>query len=102
VFILQTYAKSIQFFHKHTKLIENRFSRSEVRLECGNFSQGSGTPGTDRVIVFSQLVVKGLIPLSQSVVLSKACNYREKEHINETSKAYIEFGRVVKLSPLIY
>jgi hypothetical protein len=29
-------------------------------LECGNFSQGAGTPGTERVIVFSQLAVKGL------------------------------------------
>jgi hypothetical protein len=29
-------------------------------LECGNFSQDAGMPGTDRVIVFSQLAVKGL------------------------------------------
>jgi hypothetical protein len=61
VFILQTDAKSIQCFQKHTKLIENRFSRSKVipnsfdYLECGNFSQGAGTPGTERVIAFLQL-----------------------------------------------
>jgi hypothetical protein len=30
------------------------------RLECGNFSQDAGTPGTERVIAFSQLAVKGL------------------------------------------
>jgi hypothetical protein len=30
-------------------------------LECGNFSQDAGTPGTERVIAFSQLAVKGLI-----------------------------------------
>jgi hypothetical protein len=29
-------------------------------LECGNFSQDAGTPGTERVIGFSQLAVKGL------------------------------------------
>jgi hypothetical protein len=29
-------------------------------LECGNFSQYAGTPGTERVIAFSQLAVKGL------------------------------------------
>jgi hypothetical protein len=32
VFILQTDAKSIQFFQKHAKLIENCFSRSKVQL----------------------------------------------------------------------
>jgi hypothetical protein len=29
-------------------------------LECGNFSQDAGTLGTERVIAFSQLAVKGL------------------------------------------
>jgi hypothetical protein len=29
-------------------------------LECGNFSQDAGTSGTERVIAFSQLAVKGL------------------------------------------
>jgi hypothetical protein len=29
-------------------------------LECGNFSQDAETPGTERVIAFSQLAVKGL------------------------------------------
>jgi hypothetical protein len=33
-------------------------------LECGNFSQDAGMPGTERVIAFSQLAVKGLKPLS--------------------------------------
>jgi hypothetical protein len=28
-------------------------------LECGNFSQDAGTPGTERAIAFSQLAVKG-------------------------------------------
>jgi hypothetical protein len=32
VFILQTDAKNIQYFHKHAKLIENRFCRSKVQL----------------------------------------------------------------------
>jgi hypothetical protein len=30
------------------------------RLECGNFSQDAGTHGTERVIAFLQLAVKGL------------------------------------------
>jgi uncharacterized Zn-finger protein len=29
-------------------------------LECGNFSQDAGMPGTERIIAFSQLAVKGL------------------------------------------
>jgi hypothetical protein len=29
-------------------------------LECGNFSQDAGTPGTERIIAFWQLAVKGL------------------------------------------
>jgi hypothetical protein len=29
-------------------------------LECGNFSQDAGTPGTETVIAFSHLAVKGL------------------------------------------
>jgi hypothetical protein len=31
-----------------------------VDQKCGNFSQDAGTPGTERVIAFSQLAVKGL------------------------------------------
>jgi hypothetical protein len=34
-------------------------------LECGNFSQDTGTPGTERVIAFYQLAVKGLINILQ-------------------------------------
>jgi hypothetical protein len=61
VFILQTDAKSIQWFQKLTKLIEHRFSRSKViQNSIGNFSQGARTPGTERDIAFSQLAVKGL------------------------------------------
>jgi hypothetical protein len=30
-------------------------------LECGNFSQDAGTLGTERVMAFSQLAVKGLM-----------------------------------------
>jgi hypothetical protein len=30
-------------------------------LECGNFSQDAGMPGTEIVIAFSQLAVKGLM-----------------------------------------
>jgi hypothetical protein len=33
-------------------------------LECGNFSQDAGTPGTERVITFSQLAVKGLMVIA--------------------------------------
>jgi hypothetical protein len=39
-------------------------------LECGNFSQDAGTSGTERVIAFSQLAVKGL---SQALSLSDRC-----------------------------
>jgi hypothetical protein len=39
-------------------------------LECGSFSQDSGTPGTERVIAFSQLAVKGSNRyLTQAVIL---------------------------------
>jgi hypothetical protein len=37
-------------------------------LECGNFSQDTGTPGTERVIAFSQLAVKGLTDMIVLVV----------------------------------
>jgi hypothetical protein len=54
LFILQREAKSI---HKHTKLIENRFSGYsllKIKLtDCENFSRGAGTPGTERDIAFS-------------------------------------------------
>jgi hypothetical protein len=33
-------------------------------LECGNFSQDAEIPGTERVIAFSQLAVKGLIHIA--------------------------------------
>jgi hypothetical protein len=48
--------KEYSMFAKHIKLIENRFSRSKVI----QISQGAGTPGTERDIAFSQLMVKGL------------------------------------------
>jgi hypothetical protein len=59
MFILQTDTKSIQCFQKHAKLIDS-IDQKLNWLECGNFSQDAGTPGTQRVIVFSQLAVKGL------------------------------------------
>jgi hypothetical protein len=40
-------------------------------LEWGNFSQDAGMPGTERVIAFSQLAVKGLI---SSTLLSEQLN----------------------------
>jgi hypothetical protein len=67
---MQTDAKSIQCFQKHAKLIENRLSRSKVQLtRVGNFSQDSGTPGTEGVIAFSQLAVKGLSSLQSALYL---------------------------------
>jgi hypothetical protein len=42
-------AKSIQ---KHTKLIEHRSVDHNSIWEFGNFSQGVGTPGTERDIAF--------------------------------------------------
>jgi hypothetical protein len=46
-------------------------------LECGNFSQDAGTPGTERVIAFSQLAVKGLMSSTfvrgKCSVLSLSC-----------------------------
>jgi hypothetical protein len=47
---------------KHKNLIANQFRRSKViDYVWGNFSQGAGTPGTQRNIAFSQLAVRGLI-----------------------------------------
>jgi hypothetical protein len=63
---LEAVAKSIQCIQKHTKLIKKRFNGQKLikiqltRLECGNFSQGAGTPGTERDIALSQLTVKEL------------------------------------------
>jgi phage anti-repressor protein len=60
------------FSKTYSKLIENRSSRSKViqnsidYLECGNFSQGAETPGTERDITFSLLTVKGLKKIPHS------------------------------------
>jgi hypothetical protein len=70
VFILQTYAKSIECFQKHAKLIENRFSRSKVLLtRVWEILTDAGTPGTERVIAFSQLAVKGLTKLDFALII---------------------------------
>jgi hypothetical protein len=90
VFILQTDAKSIQYFQKHAKLIENQFSRSKVqltRVECGNFSQDTGTPGTERVIVFSQLAVKGLITLKAYLPLAVMTDQLTRELVSLSPRA---------------
>jgi hypothetical protein len=42
-------------------------------LECGNFSQDAGTPGTERVIAFSQLAVKGLTTILPMYASYKHC-----------------------------
>jgi hypothetical protein len=55
VFILQTDAKSIQCFQKHTKLIENRFSRPKVIQNSNDSSVGTSYMALER------LAVKGLI-----------------------------------------
>jgi hypothetical protein len=51
-------------------------------LECGNFSQDAGTSGTERVIAFSQLAVKGLkvawTLITQTPVIS-ASRYSRKQ-----------------------
>jgi hypothetical protein len=45
-------------------------------LECGNFSQDAGMPGTERVIAFSQLAVKGLNILAQTPKSSESSCWR--------------------------
>jgi hypothetical protein len=49
LFILQTDAKSIQCFHKHTKLIENRFSRSKVIQNSIDQSVGTSHKALERL-----------------------------------------------------
>jgi hypothetical protein len=55
-------------------------------LECGNFSQDSGMPGTEGVIAFSQLAVKGLsnrclTTFIFSVSVSNKCSVSSFPHI---------------------
>jgi hypothetical protein len=53
--------RAFNVLKKHAKLIENLSVDQKFNLlECGNFSQDAETPGTERVIAFSQLAVKGL------------------------------------------
>jgi hypothetical protein len=49
-------------------------------LECGNFSHDAGMPGTERVIVFSQLAVKGLktILIKFGKHFYRMCGWEEK------------------------
>jgi hypothetical protein len=55
-------------------------------LECGNFSQDAGTPGTKRVIAFSQLAVKGLLC---SLPLLMSLHYRPENYLGR----YAELSR---------
>jgi hypothetical protein len=52
--------RAFNVFKKHIKLIENRFSRLKVLLTRVGTSHKTGTPGTERLIAFSQLAVKGI------------------------------------------
>jgi hypothetical protein len=63
---------AIQYPEKHTKLIANQFNRSKV-IDCVEdlLTLGSGTPGTQRDITFSQLAVKGLINIVQNIIKDK-------------------------------
>jgi hypothetical protein len=60
-------------------------------LECGNFSQDAGMPGTERVIAFSQLAVKGLKLLiellSTTAFVQKQCNDRRLHWTNDDNVA---------------
>jgi hypothetical protein len=47
-------------------------------LEWGNFSADAGTPGTERVIAFSQLAVKGVMSVKQIRKAFPLCNCSEK------------------------
>jgi hypothetical protein len=49
-------------------------------LECGIFSQGVVTPGTERDIAFSQLAVKGLKKDQQSRVLLSCLSCMPRSH----------------------
>jgi hypothetical protein len=48
-------------------------------LECGNFSQDAGKPGTERVIAFSQLAVKGLRGLLKAGVEVFGIGWKARE-----------------------
>jgi hypothetical protein len=54
-------------------------------LECGNFSQDAGTSGTERVIAFSQLAVKGLINTLPSFCRPAMTAYGSLDPINKKS-----------------
>jgi hypothetical protein len=62
VFILQTKSKEHSMFSKTQKtglkwIQDKKLFKIQLTV-CGNFLQGAGTPGTERVITFSQLAVK--------------------------------------------
>jgi hypothetical protein len=69
---MQTDTHHIQCSQNHKKLIANQFSRSEV-INCvgGAFHKGAGTPGTQRDIACSQLVMKGLISVTATENITK-------------------------------
>jgi hypothetical protein len=95
---LPTNAKSIQCFQKHTKLVENRFSRLKVIQNSIDESVGTSHKALERLalreIAFSQLAVKGLTQHSfflhiffalhrsvdgrQDSLVDKALDYRPK------------------------
>jgi hypothetical protein len=65
----------MQYFQKHAKLKIDSVDQKFNWLECGNFSQDSGTSGTEGVIAFSQLAVKGLMALQASTSVISAHTY---------------------------
>jgi hypothetical protein len=50
-----------------------------IWLECGIFSQDAGTPGTERVIAFSQLALKGLKHSKHYVVVQKVAGSKPRQ-----------------------
>jgi hypothetical protein len=48
-------------------------------LECGNFSQDAGMLGTERVLAFSQLAVKGL----KVIAFENRIEVSEMKHLSE-------------------
>jgi hypothetical protein len=76
-------------------------------LECGNFSQDAGTPGTERLIAFSQLAVKGLKRLSSpsfKASISKCTNLgvsNQDEFFTGKAGDWKQRGRLCHLAAFI-
>jgi hypothetical protein len=70
-------------------------------LECGNFSQDAGTPGTQRIMVFSQPAVKGLMQctLYKLVCFTVSAYWL---HFDNQSVLFIVMGLCVAWNSCVY